>query len=223
VSEDEAEHPALESHGPIEHRLHPPTRLLALSDGIFAIAMTLLALEIHVPDDLADDAAFNAEMPAFLSSLGVFVAAFLITGQYWLGHHRTLSYVHTVDRRLLVESIYPLLGVAAIPAAARLIVEDSDHWLAIVAAALVLAATSLLSVRFYRHALRPEFAEIPPADRRRALFTPAFGAVVYLVTAALAAVLHAAGLPPEIAFWAWFLLPLSQRAGRWVAKRPAAG
>jgi uncharacterized membrane protein len=99
VADDHSQQPLLESRGPLDTRLHSPARLITLSDGVFAIAMTLLALEIEVPDDLADEAEFGREMGGFLSSLGVFVVAFLIIGQYWIGHHRALSYVHTVDRR----------------------------------------------------------------------------------------------------------------------------
>jgi uncharacterized membrane protein len=223
VTEDHTEHPPLESHGPLDNRLHSPARLITLSDGVFAIAMTLLALEIQVPEDLADDAEFTHEMAGFFSSLGVFVVAFLIIGQYWLAHHRALSYVHTVDRRALVGSVYPLLGVAAVPAATRLIVGDARHWLAIVAASGILAVSSLMAVRFYAMVLRPEFAEIEPVERRRILLATGFGCVIYLLTIGLVLVLHATGNPPEIAFLAWWLLLLNQRVSRWVAGRREAG
>jgi uncharacterized membrane protein len=223
VTDEHAEHPPLESHGPLDRRLHSPARLITLSDGVFAIAMTLLALEIRVPEDVADDAEFTRDMGAFSSSLGVFVVAFLIIGQYWLAHHRALSYVHTVDRRALLDSIYPLLGVAALPAATRLIVGDSGHWLAIVAASGILAVSSLMAVRFYARVLRPGFADIEPVERRRILLATGFGAVIYLLTIALATGLHAAGLPAQIAFVVWWLLLANQPISRWLAGRRAPG
>jgi uncharacterized membrane protein len=217
VTDDHTDHPPLESHGPVEERQHPPVRLIALSDGIFAIAATLLALEIQVPEDVADDAEFGQEVLTFLSSLGVFVVAFLITVQFWLAHHRALSYVHTLDRRSLADGAFALLGVAALPAASRLIVGESHHWQALVAAAGILAATSLLTIRFYARVLRPEYAEITARERRQILTSSSTNLAIYLLTIVAVLVLHATGARPEAAFALWLLLPLSRGASRWLA------
>jgi hypothetical protein len=57
-----------------------PERLLTLVDGVFAISMTLLVLDVRVPDDVPDTAAaFGDNVGVLLGRLGVFVAAFLIT------------------------------------------------------------------------------------------------------------------------------------------------
>jgi len=202
-------HPELESHGPAARRRHRPGRLNTLSDGIFAIAMTLLALEIQVPDGAADEAAFGQGMLDFFGSLGVFVVAFFLTAQYWLGHHRVLSYVHTVDRRALEKAVVSLLGIAALPAATRLIVGTGGHWQAIVTAAGILAVTSLTAVRFYAHVLRDEFAEIDAATRRTVLIAPLYNVGIYVLTIVATLVLHATDRNPGIAFALWFLLPLN--------------
>jgi hypothetical protein len=130
-----------------------------------------------------------------------------------------VSYVHTVDRRALVDSIYPLLGIAALPAATRLVVGESEHWQAVVAAACVLAAASLLSLRFHARVLQPQYAEIDLVERRRILASTAYNVVVYALTIGAVLILHAVDARPEIAFLLWFLLPLNQPASRWLADR----
>lgn len=222
MTADERAHPPTEGEGPAERRMHRPGRLNALSDGIFAIAMTLLALEIQVPERIADDAGFGAEMATFFGSLGVFVVAFFITAQYWLGHHRVMSYVHTVDRRGLSLAVLALLGISALPAATRLIVGVEAHWQSVVTASGMLAVTSLLSVRFYAHVLRPEFADIRPDTRRRILAAPSINVAVYLLTIVAALGLNALGLASAYAFVLWWLLALNGIIARLIVRSRTA-
>ena len=78
-------------------------RLVFFSDGIFAIAMTLLVLEIRVPEVPPDLAA--AEVPTAVLALWPkffsYVLSFLVIGTYWVAHHQTLRYVASYDRTLL--------------------------------------------------------------------------------------------------------------------------
>src|SRR3954447_22976161 len=75
-----------------------PELLLTLVDGVFAISMTLLVLDVRVPDDVPDTAAaFGDNVGVLLGRLGVFVAAFLITSRFWLVHHRQMSVLDAVD------------------------------------------------------------------------------------------------------------------------------
>jgi uncharacterized membrane protein len=67
-------------------------RLLTLVDGVFAISMTLLALDVRVPDEVPDTAAgFTSALGPLLGRVGVFVAAFVITSRFWLINHRYLG------------------------------------------------------------------------------------------------------------------------------------
>jgi uncharacterized membrane protein len=77
----------------------PTGRLEAFSDGVFAIAITLLVLEIPVPQvehgGLAD--ALLDEWPAYAA----YVVSFAIIGIIWINHHAVLGYVQSMDRGLL--------------------------------------------------------------------------------------------------------------------------
>ena len=65
-------------------RLHDPARVLALTDGVFAI-ITLLVLEIHVPE-LTQGHSLNQALRELRPSLVAFVISFVLAGMYWVGH-----------------------------------------------------------------------------------------------------------------------------------------
>lgn len=108
----------------------PPTtgigkgRIEALADGIFAIAMTLLILEVKVPSLLPGQLE---ELPHRLLDLwpkiAAFVISFLVCGVFWVGHHAQLHYVRRADRTFLWLNIAFFLVISAIPFSAALIGE----------------------------------------------------------------------------------------------------
>lgn len=201
----EEEHPARDR---AEARFHSPHRVNALADGVFAIAMTLLALEIRIPEGIAEDnhqAFLDALRPLF-GGLALFALAFFVTSQYWFGHHRVMSYVHSVDGRAALHTITALMGVAALPIAMHLLVTWGQYPEAIAIASGMLAVTSLLSLRFYRYVLKDEFADIDPVVRRRTLIQPLINAVAYLLTIPLAFGVYALGWTPAWVMLFWFAL-----------------
>lgn len=98
-------------------------RLDNLSDGIFAIVMTLLVLDFQVPAvfDLTNESLFAALKllsPVFLS----YLLSFLVLATYWIGHHYMLSLIaQNLNRRLTYLNIPFLLFVALIPFSAKLL------------------------------------------------------------------------------------------------------
>ena len=115
-------------------------RLEAFSDGVFAIAITLLVLEIPVPS--ADSAALADELLDQWPVYAAYVVSFAIIGIIWINHHAVFGYVERVDRGLLFLNLNLLLWVALIPWPTSLLAEfmqsgGSDER----AAALVYAAT----------------------------------------------------------------------------------
>lgn len=90
-----------------------PGRTAALSDGIIAIAATLLVLEIHPPDPASPDIwrALADEWPSYLA----YVISFLTIGIIWVNHHRLLDAVVSVDQTLLFLNLLLMMVVAFIP------------------------------------------------------------------------------------------------------------
>jgi uncharacterized membrane protein len=96
------------------------SRLEAFSDGVFAIAITLLVLELSVDTATQDlGKALVHIWPSYLA----YVTSFLTIGVIWVNHHSLFGYVDHVDRALLFLNTLLLLVVAFTPFPTRLIAE----------------------------------------------------------------------------------------------------
>jgi uncharacterized membrane protein len=94
-----------------------PERLEAFSDGVFAIAITLLVLEIRVPsaEQLATpDALLDALTALWPSYLG-YAVSFVTVGIMWANHHNLFRHVARVDHWLLLANLLLLLGIGFVP------------------------------------------------------------------------------------------------------------
>jgi uncharacterized membrane protein len=98
-------------------------RLEAFSDGVIAIAITLLVLEIKVPVP-ADGGADLAEQLAHQwPSYAAYVVSFLTIGVIWINHHATIRRIQTADHTLLVLNLLLLLVVGVLPWTTALLAE----------------------------------------------------------------------------------------------------
>ncbi|MFZ3560724.1 TMEM175 family protein [Streptomyces sp. BH055] len=89
-------------------------RLEAFSDGVFAIAVTLLILEIKVPHVEHDESLWRA-LGEQWPSYAAYVVSFLVIGIIWVNHHQVFGHVARVDRTLMFLNLLVLLIVAALP------------------------------------------------------------------------------------------------------------
>ncbi len=93
-------------------------RLILFSDAVFAIAITLLVIEIKVPeisiDSLNEDALIRSLWHVFPKFTG-FLVSFLIIGLYWTVHHRMFGFVVAYTQRLLWLNLLFLMVVALMP------------------------------------------------------------------------------------------------------------
>ncbi|WP_262058593.1 TMEM175 family protein [Streptomyces sp. STR69] len=102
------------------------TRLLALSDGIYAIAMTLLVIDVAVPAHL-DDAGFHKALGEALPSVGAFALSFSLLSGFWRDHRRILTALPT-ETTLVTRLILLGLGlVALLPFPTGLLAEYASH------------------------------------------------------------------------------------------------
>ncbi len=91
----------------------PPGRLLTLADGIFAIAMTLLVLDLRLPDPSSGDLV--TRLALLRDRFATFVISFVVLGVFWFAHHQTFHFVVRVNRTLVWLNVVFFLGVALIP------------------------------------------------------------------------------------------------------------
>ena len=98
-------------------------RVEAFSDGVFAIAMTLLVLDIRVPHDLAEGRtlaqALAGQWPTYLA----FVTSYATILIMWVNHHRLFTHIERPDDRLLFANGLLLLGVVLVPFPTALVAE----------------------------------------------------------------------------------------------------
>jgi uncharacterized membrane protein len=128
-------------------------RIVNLSDGVFAIAITLLVLDIQVPD--IPENMVSSQLPGALLSLwpnyfGYFLS-FVGISAFWLIHHSIFSAIRAYDRSLLYLNFLFLMVVAFVPFPISLLGEYGDHQLpvAIYAATLAVGRVLLTAIHWY--------------------------------------------------------------------------
>lgn len=106
-------------------------RLIAISDAVFGVAMTLLVLEIKVPEIESDDkeliAAFIKLMPKFL----VYFLSFMTAGIFWMGQSAQFEHIKKSDRNLSWITLLFLLFVSVLPFTTAFLGDYIDHNFAI--------------------------------------------------------------------------------------------
>ena len=95
-----------------------PERLVFFSDAVFAIAVTLLVLEIHPPQDTRQLLQGLAALwPSYLS----YAITFLLIGQVWANHHVMFDHIRSADRTVLFLNTLLLMDIAFLPFAASVL------------------------------------------------------------------------------------------------------
>jgi uncharacterized membrane protein len=102
-------------------------RLTFFSDAVFAIAITLLIIEVHVPHVSGDDAAYWQALRELWPSFFGFMLSFLVIGALWMAHHRVFGMLADYSPRILWPNMLLLMVVAFMPFATALM---SSHTLA---------------------------------------------------------------------------------------------
>ena len=132
-------------------------RMEALIDGIFSVALTLLVLDIKLPD--GETYATNTDLWNRLLSLErhfvIYAISFIVIGIYWVAHHVQFHYVRYTDRRLIWINMMFLLLISFLPFATDLVGDHPELVLPIEiygVTLLLLSAMSYLHLRYlYRH------------------------------------------------------------------------
>ena len=138
------------------------TRLEAFSDGVFAIVITLLILNVRVPDGRT--LSLETLRP-LIPPLATFVLSFIIVGVYWISHHHTLHFVKKVNRRLLWLNLLVLLCVVFIPFPTSLLGTGFNNPLAVRLYGLSLIATNASGLLFWLYASSHEELMVTPITK----------------------------------------------------------
>ncbi len=131
-------------------------RMMYFSDAVFAIAITLLVIEIKVPSlgREATNPGLAVALAGIIPQVFGFVVSFLLIGQMWIEHHRMCLIIESLDRGLLWRNLLLLLFVAFLPFPTALMSEYHELGLAVSLYALSFAAQGVAKASFWRHAVR---------------------------------------------------------------------
>ena len=185
-------------------RTHDPSRVLALSDGVFAIILTLLVLEIHVPE-LSGGRSLREALQEVRPSFVAFLISFIVVAISWAGHRDIFSLIKRTDRVLVWLNILYLLPLSVLPFGASLLSRYQEEPVALRMYGILLLgiALSRLIVWMYvgkRHHLL--FAPIDKGSFRAGLSLVLFPTVIYSVAIAVAEA------TPAVSLWIYGVAPI---------------
>lgn len=139
------------NESPWEDRGSDLTRVLALSDGIFAIAMTLLAIDLGVPDDLSSG-RFAEALVELIPKILVFALAFYLVLIKWMAHRRIFRMIQRYDTPLLWLNNVFLLLIAFMPVPSGILGRYPSEPLALAFFGLTQLVTTLVQAVLFQYA-----------------------------------------------------------------------
>jgi uncharacterized membrane protein len=192
-------------------------RLEAFSDGVFAIAITLLVLDIHVPEP--GSGHLGHELLTQWPSYAAYVISFITIGIIWINHHAAFSRLREVDHSILIWNLLLLLAVGVLPFTTSLMAtylkEDSGESLAaaVYGASYLLMGAVFVMVNRQILLRRPQLCkdQIDPAEARNILHFAAIGQLPYALAVVLAFVSPYITLAICAACAVYYALPVASR------------
>lgn len=180
-------------------------RLTALSDGVFAIALTLLVLDLKLPATagLATGVSFEENLVAQLPHILAWLLSFAILARLWIIQHALLVDGGKRSRAFMAWNFVFLGAVSVLPFTTSLIAERHDHALSVVVFSLALSVGGLALRRMW--SVERKFFEAK-AESDAAVSSPAKPAALILLVAAIACV--AAPFYPTAGVLVWVAFPL---------------
>jgi uncharacterized membrane protein len=194
-------------------------RVLFFSDAVFAIAITLLVVDIRVPE-----VVLNAGNQLYESRDKIlsFVISFLVIGLFWMGHHRLFRYITALDRPVIFLNLLFLGAIAFLPYPTALLFAGNTHEPAapvFYAACVAVAGVVELAIWLYAtHSKALVPASVPLAVRRYELAQLLPTPVVFLLS------IPVAFIAPGVAPFTWILLvPIGRILPRLMRPKMSSG
>ncbi len=180
-------------------------RIVNFSDAIFAIAITILVLDIRLPDNLSP-----TELPVQVLGLGPkylsYLISFLVLAVYWQAHHRVFKPITGYDGTLVWLNILFLMAVAFLPFPTSLLGEYGGQQISVAVYAVNAAAASLLLSAISWYAIRGHRLVAENFDEEEAKLRWLQGLAVPVVFLASIVVSF---FSPMAAMYSWLLLALT--------------
>ncbi|GCE15574.1 TMEM175 family protein [Tengunoibacter tsumagoiensis] len=184
-------------------------RLTMLCDGIFAIAMTLLVLDIKLPDGVN----FTQGMNGLLSKSLFYLLTFIIVANYWIQHRQLTIFIKRQDQTFTLLTFVFLAFVVFFPVSFNVLVSNNDNSAAVVVFyTLVLAGCGLSSFFLWFYATwkhRLVDVDLGQEVIKSRLLGLLIGPLYFCLSLFL---LLIPGIRSNDVFYSWLLLPMAIRA-----------
>lgn len=169
-------------------RKNDPARVLALSDGVFAIILTLLVLEIHVPE-LAGGQGLRDALREVRPSFLAFLISFVVVAIAWAGHRDLFTLIRRTDRALVWLNLLYLLPLSVLPFGAALLARYDRDPVALHLYGIILVAIAVTRLAIWVYATRRPYLLFAPIDTRSrwmGVIVVIVPGIAYLIAIALA-------------------------------------
>jgi uncharacterized membrane protein len=180
-------------------------RVATFSDGVFAIAMTLLVVGIAVPT--VEESELNTALSDLFPDIIAFFISFLVIGRYWVAHHRFFARLGAVDSGLMTVNLMYLAAIAFVPFPTGLVSRYENSAITIVIYASALGAASLLEGGMLVMARRAHAFREPPGDDvfRFEVIASVIPVTLFVISVPIAFV------STTLALWSWILVFPAER------------
>jgi uncharacterized membrane protein len=171
----------------------PNGRLMALSDGVIAVAITLLVLDIRLPDGFGgfSDAELWTALVALWPRLLAYLLSFYVIANFWLSHRSKFNHITRTDGRLMWINMLFLLTVGLLPFTTNLIAESGGTLATIIyAASMVVSGLSLTGIWLYAGANGMIDPAVTAEERREHLQATVMTSLIFAISIPLS-VVHA--------------------------------
>ncbi|WP_405013588.1 TMEM175 family protein [Kitasatospora sp. NBC_01539] len=203
-------------------------RLEAFSDGVFAIAITLLILEIHAPSEQAMHAGLGSALLHLWPSYLAYSITFLLIGMIWLNHHLMFHYIIRTNRTLMILNLMLLLSVSFLPFPTAVLADAVNagagektaaafYGIVLILGGVFFNAIWIYASKDHRHL----GAHISPGQARRIRARFGVGPFLYLTAVLLSSVSAKISIGFYVVLLLSYFIDVSPKSGRTEASEPA--
>lgn len=185
-------------------------RLNALCDGVFAIAITLLVLDIKLPEGLSGD-KFAEAWDELLTKSIFYLLTFVAVAGYWMAHRRLMTYIKRQDGPFTVLTFLFLAFVVFFPVSFNIVVGYGGHALVAIFYTLILAGCGFSSFLIWTYA-STKHRLIDPNVSQHEIRLRTIGSLLSPVYFSLSLLLLLIpNIPPYFVYLSWMFIPLIAR------------
>ena len=187
--------------------------MIFFSDAVFAIAITLLAFDVRLPELAAGqtNASLFDALLALRPAIFAFILSFAVIAAFWVGHYRTFRVINRVDGRLLMLNLGFLFCIAALPFPTSVIAQQGDVSVAAAFYAAFGVLTGIMSLILWRYPARAGLvtATVTPQVERYITYRVSVVPIMFALSIPIAFV------SPYLA-WVWWIaiFPVQEFVGR---------